>query len=128
MKRVNIKPYKKILVVDDNEDLAFTLRMVLEEEGFDVISAKDSQDGYLTYLEFKPDIVITDIQMPGENGLELMDHIRKHNPMVRTIYMSGDLDSYLSPLEEEKKRYPVGLLEKPFSKVELMGLLSVQRA
>ena len=117
----------KILVVDDNEDLAFTLRMVLEEEGFDVISAKDSQDGYLIYLEFKPDIVITDIQMPGENGLELMDHIRKHNPMVRTIYMSGDLDSYLSPLEEEKKRYPVGLLEKPFSKVELMGLLSVQR-
>jgi len=38
--------------------------------------------------------------------------------------MSGDLNSYLSPLEEEKKRYPVSLLEKPFSKVELMGLLS----
>lgn len=118
----------RILVVDDNEDLAFTLRMILEEEGFEVISAKDSQDGYSTFLEFKPDLVITDIQMPGENGLELMEHIRKHNPLVRTIYMSGDLDSFWSPLEEEKKRYPVSLLEKPFSKIQLMGLLSVQAA
>lgn len=118
----------RILVVDDNEDLAFTLRMILEEEGFEVISAKDSQDGYSTFLEFKPDLVITDIQMPGENGLELMEHIRKHNPLVRTIYMSGDLDSFWSPLEEEKKRYPVSLLEKPFSKIQLMGLLSVQVA
>ena len=118
----------KILVVDDNEDLALTLQMMLEAEGFEVISARGSHAGYLTYLEFKPDLVITDIQMPGENGLELMEHIRKHNPMVRTIYMSGDLDSYSSPLEEEKKRYPVGLLEKPFSKIELMGLLSVRTA
>jgi len=62
--------------------------------------------------------------MPGENGLELMEHIRMHNPTVRTICVSGDLGSFWSPLEEEKKRYPVSLLEKPFSKVELMGLLS----
>ena len=118
----------KILVVDDNEELVFTLRMILEDEGFEVISAKDSQDGYSTFLEFKPDLVITDIQMPGENGLELMEHIRRHNPTVRTIYMSGDLESFLPPLEEEKKKYPVSLLEKPFSKVELMGLLSVKAA
>ncbi len=85
----------KILIVDDNEDLAFTLQMMLEDEGYEVRSAKDGQDGYWAYLEFKPDLVITDIQMPGENGLELMEHIRTHNPMVRTIYMSGDLDSFL---------------------------------
>jgi CheY-like chemotaxis protein len=114
----------RILIVDDNEELAFTLQFMLEDEGYEVRSAKDGQDGYWAYLEFKPDLVITDIQMPGENGLELMDHIRTLNPRVKAIYMSGDLDSYLSPLEEEKKRYPVSLLEKPFSKVELMGLLS----
>jgi CheY-like chemotaxis protein len=114
----------RILIVDDNQELAFTLQFMLEDEGYEVKLAKDGQDGYWTYLEFKPDLVITDIQMPGENGLELMEHIRALNPKVRTIYMSGDLDSYLSPLEEEKKRYPVSLLEKPFSKLELMGLLS----
>jgi CheY-like chemotaxis protein len=114
----------KILIVDDNSELALTVQIILEEEGYQVRSANDSRDAYLVYLEFNPDLIITDIQMPGENGLELMEHIRTHNPMVRAIYMSGDLDSYLSPLEEEKKRYPVSLLEKPFSKFELMGLLS----
>jgi CheY-like chemotaxis protein len=114
----------RILIVDDNRELALMVQIILEEEGYHVRSANDSRDGYLAYLEFNPDLIITDIQMPGENGLELMEHIRTHNPMVRTIYMSGDLDSFLSPLEEEKKKYPVSLLEKPFSKFELMGLLS----
>ena len=66
--------------------------------------------------------------MPGENGLELMEHIRTVSPMVRTIYMSGDLSSFRSPLEQEKKRYPVSLLEKPFSKDELMKLVSGKAA
>jgi CheY-like chemotaxis protein len=114
----------RILIVDDNRELALMVQIILEEEGYHVRSANDSRDGYLAYLEFNPDLIITDIQMPGENGLELMEHIRTHNPGVRTIYMSGDLDSFLSPLEEEKKKYPVSLLEKPFSKFELMGLLS----
>ncbi|OGP93162.1 MAG: hypothetical protein A2156_08390 [Deltaproteobacteria bacterium RBG_16_48_10] len=114
----------KILIVDDNQELAWAIRIMLEDEGYEARSARDGQDGYWAFLEFKPDLVITDIHMPGENGLEFMEHIRTHNPMVRTIYMSGDLDSFWSPLEEEKKRYPVSLLEKPFSKGELMGLLS----
>jgi len=114
----------KILIVDDNQELASAIQIMLEDEGYEVRLANDGQDGYGVFLEFKPHLVITDIQMPGENGMELMEHIRMHDPMVRTIYMSGDLISFWSPLEEEKKRYPVSLLEKPFSKVELMGLLS----
>lgn len=114
----------KILIVDDNKDLALIIQIMLEDEGYEVRQAHDGQDGYGIFLNFKPDLVITDIHMPGKNGLELMEHIRRHDPSVKTIYMSGDLISFLSPLEEEKKRYPVSLLEKPFSKGELMGLLS----
>ena len=117
----------KILIVDDNELLAWIIEKMLEDEGYEVKVARNGRDGYTTYLLFKPDLIITDIQMPDENGLELIEHIRMHDPMVRTIYMSGDLISFWSPLEEEKKRYPVSLLEKPFSKVELMGLLSELR-
>jgi len=114
----------KILIVDDNQELARAIQIMLEGEGFEVRSAKDGQDGYWAFLEFNPDLVITDIQMPGGNGLELMEHVRTLNPAVRTIYMSSDLSRFWSPLEEEKKRYPVSLLEKPFSKAELMGLVS----
>ena len=113
----------KILIVDDNRELAFLIKWMLEEEGFEVKSAKDGEDGYLTYLVFNPDIVLTDIQMPEKNGLELMGHIRSHNPTVKTIYMSGDLSQFWSPLEEEKKKYHVGVLEKPFSRNELMSLI-----
>ena len=114
----------RIFIVDDNQELARVIQKMVEDEGFEVKLAKDVQDGYWAFLEFKPDLVITDIQMPGGTGLELMEHIRIVDPTVRTIYMSGDLSSFRSPIEEEKKRYPVSLLEKPFSKDELMKLVS----
>lgn len=118
----------KILIVDDNELLAWGLQKLLEDEGYEVRLAGDGRDGYTAYLLFKPDLVITDIQMPGENGLELIKHIRVHNPTIRTIYMSADLSRYWSPLEEEKKKYSANLLEKPFSRDELMKLLAVPMA
>ncbi len=114
----------KILVVDDNLSLAQILKMILEEERHEVRLASDGMDGYASYLLFLPDLVITDIQMPEKNGLELIREIRCHNPAVRTIYMSADLSRYWSPLEEERKKYHAGILEKPFSKEELMHLLS----
>ena len=114
----------KILIVDDNQDLAFLIKWMLEDEGYEVRSAKNGTDGYLTYLLFNPDLVLTDIQMPEKNGLELIREIRCHNPGVRTIYMSGDLSLYGLPLEEEKEKYHAGVLEKPFSRHDLISLLS----
>lgn len=114
----------KLLIVDDNQDLAVLLKIMLEDEGYEVKLAKDGWDGYRSYLLFAPDLIITDIQMPMKNGLELMEVVRAHNPKARAIYMSGDPSSFQSLLEEEKKRYQVSLLQKPFSKVELMRLLS----
>lgn len=66
----------KILVVDDNEDLAFTVLMILEDEGYEVKAAKDGKDGFFSYLLFRPDLVITDIQMPEKSGLQLMENIK----------------------------------------------------
>jgi two-component system, NtrC family, nitrogen regulation response regulator GlnG len=63
----------RILVVDDNSTFTWFLQVMLEDEGCEVKSAKDSHEGgYGTYLESKPDVVLTDIQMPGENGLKLI--------------------------------------------------------
>ncbi len=87
--------------------------MVLEEEGVEVISAKDGLEGYAAYLHFKPDLVITDIQMPGKNGLEMMEAIRNHEPLIRTVYLSGNLRAFWSSLEREKEKYPVIFFEKP---------------
>jgi CheY-like chemotaxis protein len=114
----------KILIVDDNQDLAVVIKWMLEGEGYEVRLAKDGREGYTAFFLFKPDLILTDIQMPEQNGLELMEHIRCHDPKVKAIYMSGNLSPYWSPLEEEKNKHHAGVLEKPFSKDELMNLLS----
>jgi DNA-binding NtrC family response regulator len=62
--------------------------------------------------------------MPGGTGFEMMQHIRAHDPMIKTVYMSGNIDSYLLSLEREKKSYPVAILRKPFSLQSLMKLVS----
>ncbi len=114
----------KILIVDDNLDLGALLQWMLEDEGHEVRLAKDGKDGYFAYLLFEPDIVLTDIQMPEKNGFELMELIRCHNSAVKVIYMSGNLNQFQSDLGEEMKRYHAKALEKPFSKDELIHLLS----
>ena len=114
----------KILVVDDNRALARTIREILEDEGMEVMSASDGKEGYTAYLLFQPDLVITDIQMPRVNGPEMMAQIRAHNPMVKTVYMSGNLNAFRTLLEGEKERYPVTVFEKPFSMKSLTMLVS----
>jgi CheY-like chemotaxis protein len=114
----------KVLVVDDNRLLAELIQEILEDDGLEVRSAKDGIDGYSAYLHFKPDIVITDIQMPRENGLEMMGHIRTHDPMIKTIYMSGDIEHYRLCLTEEKRKYQVSYFEKPFSMESLKRAVS----
>jgi CheY-like chemotaxis protein len=88
----------KILVVDDNRFLASVLQMMLEDEGYAVKAVGDGRDGYLTYLSFKPDLVITDIQIPERNGMDLMEHIRTHNPAIGTIYMVKGIRKWFSQL------------------------------
>jgi two-component system response regulator (stage 0 sporulation protein F) len=113
----------KILIVDDNAGLTWILQVMLEEEGHEVRVAKDGREGYFEFLLFSPDIILTDIQMPNRNGLELIRLIRIHNPDVRTVYMSSDLDYYESVLQEEKEKHKACVLSKPFSRDELIKSL-----
>ena len=114
----------KILIVDDNYSLAEIIQMILEDEGYEVRLAGDGEEGYLAYLHFKPDVVITDLHMPEKNGLELMECIRRHDPQVKTIYMSADPWIFSTRLEEEKKGHAASVLQKPFSRGELMKVLA----
>jgi YesN/AraC family two-component response regulator len=114
-----------VLIVDDDEVLGALIKAMIKNDGYySVNTARDGQEGYLSYLHFRPDIIITDIEMPRINGLEMVSAIRALDPKVRIIYMSGDLDRFWSLLEEEKNKYQARFLQKPFSRSELTGLLS----
>ena len=118
------KQVMKVLIVDDDQAIVSVVQLMLEFEGHEVRLAMNGPEGYLIYLQFLPDLVITDIQMPGENGLELMNHIRERDPLVKTIYMSGNLNQFYPLLKEERTKYPINFLEKPFSREELIGQVS----
>ena len=114
----------KILIVDDNQSVASVVQLMLELEGHVVRLALNGPDGYVAYVQFRPDLVITDIQMPGENGFELINHIRKLDPSVKAIYMSANLNQFYSLLLEEKSKFHIHFLDKPFTMGELMARVS----
>jgi CheY-like chemotaxis protein len=113
----------KVLIVDDNETLTSLLKEVLETEGlYDVKTADNGESGYKAFLNFKPDVILTDIEMPVKNGLDMVKDIRVHDPEIKTIYMSGDLKRYKTRLEIEKTEHHADLINKPLCFSKVLGL------
>jgi two-component system alkaline phosphatase synthesis response regulator PhoP len=68
---------KKVLVVDDEIHIVHVVAIKLRNNGFEVISAGDGQEGFKLACEEKPDIIITDFQMPIMTGLEMVEKLRR---------------------------------------------------
>src|SRR5215475_2121141 len=68
---------EKILVVDDSSDTREMMTKLLEMESFNVITAEDGRDGFDTAKAERPDMIITDINMPNINGIEMIRLLRR---------------------------------------------------
>lgn len=90
---------KKILVVDDYKDLRETMISFVELLGYEVIAASDGQEAK-EIIEKTPDIdvVLTDVQMPRLNGIELARYIELNHSRIKTIVMSGDRQEVIEPV------------------------------
>jgi two-component system cell cycle response regulator DivK len=75
---------KKILVVEDHHDTSFTLCKLLRIEGYEVEHAIDGMSGYNTAASHPPDLIITDVQMPRMNGIEMIKRIRGEEELRAT--------------------------------------------
>ena len=75
---------RKVLVVEDHHDTSFMLCRMLKMEGFDVEHAVDGMVGYNTASHNRPDLIVTDIQMPRMNGIELIKRIREDTALQNT--------------------------------------------
>jgi CheY-like chemotaxis protein len=116
----------KILIVEDDKLLAYIMQLTLEGEGYAVMTAANGREGYVTYLPFRPDLVVTDIDMPEVDGFQMMRQIRNIDPEVKTIFMTGDSEGDLGRLEQEKNQNQSSILEKPFSRTELLREVTVK--
>ena len=83
---------KKILIVDDDETNINFVRRILEEYGYQFITADNGLDGFIVWENKKDEInlIITDLNMPWMNGKELIQKIRDSGSEVKIILMSGD--------------------------------------
>jgi DNA-binding response OmpR family regulator len=116
-------PYR-VLVVDDDENFGQIMAETLIAAGYEVQTADDGLHGYLRYLDQQPEIVLTDIQMPELDGLEMIRCIRAINPNVKAIYISGAISRYHEALISEWKEYGALVLNKPFSRNDLLASMN----
>jgi CheY-like chemotaxis protein len=79
----------KILVIDDDAIVRETIAQVLEARGHRVLSAEDGRRGVAAFRAQQPDLVITDIIMPEQEGIETITEIRGLAPTVKIIAISG---------------------------------------
>lgn len=80
---------KSILLVDDEKVFVEGLKLLLEKQGYSVTVANNGEEGLSTFFAQAFDLLITDIRMPGNNGLQLISDIRKKNDRVKILAMSG---------------------------------------
>src|SRR5438093_6701899 len=75
---------KKILVIEDDDVMRELMHMTLEQNGYEVVTAADGVHGYDAALFLKPDLIITDIQMPGADGIHVVRRVRDTTSLEKT--------------------------------------------
>src|SRR5215216_3768947 len=87
-----------VLVIEDNRDILDAVRLLLEQEGFEVITAKDCSKALNYLAQQSPDLILTDLLMPEMTGLELIRRLRRVSSfdLIPIIVMSASDRTYLA--------------------------------
>lgn len=122
----------RVMVVDDEADMRLAVRLILERGGYTVEEAASGEDACQRIQGAPPDLLLMDVRMPGQDGLETLEKIRESNKSLPVIIMTG----YGNP-ETEREAFRKGAndyLLKPFKNQELLeaitkaGLVGEQEA
>ena len=108
----------KILIVDNDSVMLSLMKRMLAGESYRVKTATNGNDALRAYRHFKPDLIITDIQMPRTSGLELIRHVRQTRPHTHTMLITAFGSS---ELKEEAQSLGAAFLSKPFSLFEFVA-------
>jgi len=97
----------KLLLIDDEPDILRVLSISLKADGYDVVSAQNGPEGIAAFEKEKPDIVITDIKMPGMDGIEVLKKIKDLNADTEVIIITGhgDIENAIEALKHGASDY-----------------------
>ena len=108
----------RVLLVEDEKDLAMIIADILKTQGYDVAVGKDGQDGLEKFASFRPDIVVADVMMPRLDGFEMGRRIRRVSPNVPILFLTAK-----NTIDDIEKGFEIGgndYLKKPFEFRELL--------
>jgi DNA-binding response OmpR family regulator len=109
-----------VLVIDDDPALRDILRRTLERDGHRVVTAREGEEGLRAFRSAPCDIVVTDLFMPGKDGIETIQELRMEYPAARIIAMSGGASTKdMGPLMDARLLGADIALPKPFSMASL---------
>lgn len=112
----------RVLIVDDETGILDSLRILLKNEGFTPVVAQGGKAGLEALSSVNPDIVLSDIRMPGVDGVQLLAAARQQDPDLPVILMTAQatLQSAMQAVNEGAYYY----IQKPFRNDELLAILS----
>lgn len=107
----------RIMIIDDEEAIRFSLSEGLSDLGFHVTTAKDAEEGWNKIDRYQPQLIFLDIRLPRMNGVELLEKIRREFPTMIVIMMTayGDTKSTVSCIKKGAYDY----INKPFDMEEI---------
>ena len=114
----------RILIIDDDDQLRHMLCQALEQAGYETVEARDGEEGLARYRAAPTDLIITDILMPGKEGLETIMELRREVPGVKIIAISGGGQTgNMTFLEVARYLGAQRALQKPFELRELLDAI-----
>ena len=113
----------RILIIDDDPDLRAVLAQMLRLAGYEVALAANGREGLEQALKQPADLVLTDIYMPEQEGLETILELRRRFPQLPVLAMSGRAAAG-TMLGIAQRLGAIAVLQKPFSSDELLTVVS----
>ena len=113
------KEIKKVFVIDDDKSIRWILEKAFTKAGYDVNCYENTENIKKNIIKYAPNIIVSDIRMPGESGLEMLENVRREFPKIPIIIMTAfsDLESTVSSLQKGAYDY----ITKPFDIKEMIS-------
>lgn len=115
---------KTILMVDDSITIRQMINFTLKSAGYTIIEAVDGQDGINKARAEHVDLIITDLNMPNKNGLELIRELRTDEGHQHTPILMLSTESDQTKKNEGKQAGATGWIVKPFNPEQLLKIIS----
>ncbi|MHB9131908.1 MAG: response regulator transcription factor [Armatimonadota bacterium] len=114
---------KRLLVVEDNAEVAKLLELILRRANYDVVIAEDGVEALKQFQEQQPDLILLDIMLPRMDGYEVCKRVRQEFLSEVPIIMLSSLDSPLD-MERSREAGATDHIAKPFDKDQLLDLIA----